>query len=704
VKNSIWKFLATCCSILTIGLSIATPALAESQAADSGYFNGEVGLGYRNIWLDNDKSRVLEYVSLNNGATANLVVDAGAEQKRLNLAGNFITDQDYRGDLDLDINGLVRVELATDKMVHNLEHFPYNRPDGYLTYDDLSPQDQYQIEISQNSADAKLKHPNFPAHLKLGFSRQEKTGHQQLRFVDEGNGGLNGNGSCGKCHLQSTTRSVDWTTDQISAGIDAHVGPLDLAVDHIYREFRDHAGTPVDIFGSHGFLPNLNRVGPAAYQHDEAPDSQLSKTTIKANTSLAGGVVGVASASFGTMKNESRLVDVTPVRAETDFYQLAGDATYIINPQWTLNARYRMADFDSEIPEAITASGTLPANGPLAVRDSVDITRSSYEARVTYHPTRNYSIKGEYRYLDIDRGNTAGPVDFAVSGGVIVSPDLSWELPEQETVQRFKLAFNARPLGSRKLRIKARYAYETAEDSAYGTSYEDRHDLYGGATWTSGNRWGLHGSARYSKEENNSWMLFLPDGSGNPFPFIQFNPTRDREVTNLVAGVWLAPAKRLTINTNYGYLQTEIRQDLVFGGQPSETSPTDPDNFAIVDDEVPFDQAVHTATVMIDVRILDNLGCTLEGRHIKSKSSFEPNFPVTTLLFDGVPVDMTSDDLKEISEVDIIQTGLTIGFDWQPQTDWSCSASYSYDDFDDHSNASLEGTAQMVMASLAYRW
>lgn len=698
MKKSIWKFLATCCLVLLASLGTGDPALANTQDAVSGYFNGEVGLGYRNVWLDYDKSRVLEYVSLSNGATANLQVDAGAEQKRLNLAGDFVSDQDYRGALDLDINGLVRVELTTDKMVHNLEHISYNRPAGYLTYDDLKPQDQYQIEINQNSADAKLKHPTFPAHLDLGFSRQEKTGHQQLRFVDEGNGGLNGNGSCGKCHLQSTTRSVDWTTDQFNAGVDAHVGPIDLVVDYIHREFRDHAGTPVDTFGSHGYVPP-NRVGPADYQHDEAPDSQLNKTTFKVHTSLAGGVVGAASASFGTMENQSQLSDVTPVKAETDFYQLAGDATYIITPQWTLNARYRMADFDNEVPASITADGTLPDNGPLPVRDSVDITRSSYEARVTYRPSRAYSIKGEYRYLDIDRGNTAGPVDFSVASGVIVQPDLSWELPDQETVQRFKLSLNARPLASRKLRIKSHYSYEAATDTAYGTSFEHRHDLYGSATWASGNRWGLQGSARYTKEENDGRQLFLPDNTGG---FLTFNPIRDREVTNLVAGAWLMPTDRLTINTNYGYLETEIRQDLIFGGQPSETTPDA--NFAIFDDQVPFDQAVHTATFMVDLRILDNLGCTLEGRYIKSKSSFDPNFPLTTLVLSGNPVDMTSDGLKEISEVDIIQTGVTIGFEWQPQKDWVCTASYSYDDFDDHSNASLEGTAQMVMAGLAYSW
>jgi len=701
VKNTIWKLFITCTLTLTAGLVSGTQVFADTQDVEKGYFSGEVELGYRNIWLDWNKARVLEYVSLDNSATGLLAIDAGAAQKRLHLLGYYLTDQDYRGELDLDINGRVRVELATDSMVHNLDHFPYNIPDGYLTFQDHAPKDQYQIEIKQNSAGTRIKHPTYPAHLNLAYSRQEKTGHQQLRFVDEGNGNLNGNGSCGKCHLQSKSRSVDWKTDQFIAGIDAHVGPIDVVLEHLYREFRDNNGPPVDTFGSHGYPPNLNRVGPADYQHDEAPDSQLNKTTLKLHTSLAGGMVGAASASIGNMENESKLSDVTPTKAETEFYQLAGDASYIINPQWTLNFRYRMTDLDNKVPDAITSTGTLPANGPLPVRDSVDITRSSYEARLTFRPTRAYSIKGEYRYLDIERGNTAGPVDFAAAGGMIIQPDLSWELPDQERSQRFKLGLNARPLASRKLQIKAHYEFETSEDAAYGTSFENRHDLYGGATWVSGSRWGLHGSGHYTKEENDGRQLFLPDGLGG---FLSFNPTRDREVTNLVAGAWLMPARVLTINANYGYLQTEIRQDLIFGGQPSESGPGDPANFAIFDDQVPFDQSVHTATVLIDLRILDNLGCSLEGRYIKSKSAFDPNFPVTSLDFSGTLLDMTSDGLKEISEVDIVQTGVTFGIDWQPQPAWTCSASYSYDDYDDQTNFSLEGTAQIVMASMAYQW
>jgi hypothetical protein len=709
--------LVTCTLVISSGLLAGVPARASAQEVANGYLDGYVETGYRNVWLTQDKSRVLEYAGVGNSATGEVLIDAGLEQKRFHLLGSYLNDQEYHGELDLDIHGLVRVELETDRLVHNLEHIPYaGRPappddipagqNGYLTYADQNPGDRYQVEIRQHAASTRLKHPNYPAHLNLSYWRLERLGDQQLRFVDEGHGNIPGatdGMACRKCHMQAKSNQVDRITDEFSAGIDAHVGPVDIIVEHLYREFRDQNDIQSDLFGTHSNRDIAN--GPTVRQHDEAPDSSLNKTSVKLHTSLAGGLVGAASASFGRMKDQSRLSEVQPVESATDFYQLAGDATYIINPQWTLNFRYRMADLKNDTPDFVIAAGTLPGNeggtGRLPVRNSVDVTRSSYEAAINYRPARACTLRGEYRYLDIERGNTSGPVDFTVAGGMITQPDLSWELPDQETVQRFKLSLQARPLASRKLQIKAHYSYEAATDAAYGTSYEHRHELFGGATWAVGSRWGLHGSARYNNEENDGHELFLPDGFGG---FMPFNPTRTRDVTNLVAGAWLMPVRSVTINANYGYLNSTIHQDLIFGGQPSEIGPDDPLNYSIFDSQVPYDQTVQTATVMIDWRVVKEFGCTLEGRIIKSKSHFDPDFPVTPLAFGANMIDQSSDELREISEVSITQTGLTFGIDWTPAPAWTCTTSYSYDDYDDQRNAIFEGTAQMVMASLAYRW
>ena len=85
--------------------------------------------------------------------------------------------------------------------------------------------------------------PDYPAHINLSYWRLEKKGDMQLRFVDE---------SCsGNCHMQSRTRKLDRVTEEITAGFDAHLGPVDIAFLQTLREFREKASNPEDTFNSH---------------------------------------------------------------------------------------------------------------------------------------------------------------------------------------------------------------------------------------------------------------------------------------------------------------------------------------------------------------------------------------------------------------------------------------------------------------------
>ena len=60
----------------------------------------------------------------------------------------------------------------------------------------------------------------------------------QLRFVDEN--------CAGSCHMQSGTRKIDRVTEEITAGFDAHLGPVDIAFLQTLREFREKASNPND--------------------------------------------------------------------------------------------------------------------------------------------------------------------------------------------------------------------------------------------------------------------------------------------------------------------------------------------------------------------------------------------------------------------------------------------------------------------------
>ncbi len=62
----------------------------------------------------------------------------------------------------------------------------------------------------------------------------------QLRFVDEAVV------SRSSCHMQSRTRKIDRVTEEITAGFDAHLGPVDIAFLQTLREFREKTADQSD--------------------------------------------------------------------------------------------------------------------------------------------------------------------------------------------------------------------------------------------------------------------------------------------------------------------------------------------------------------------------------------------------------------------------------------------------------------------------
>jgi hypothetical protein len=381
--------------VLTGFILLSPPSLsaAEEKVPSS---NGKVDLGYRAVSIDDNPDRAAEYSFLDSSPTLGLDLRGGTGGHHYIFEGIFLNENDYRAEAHLDHNGLANVNLRTERFFHNLDHIPYapGSPEARgdangqaatsngtirVQFADQNPGEDYGIRLDTNEAHFRGKFQAFPAHLNLRYWRFEKKGDRQLRFGEEGfdhadisNTTANG-GTCNACHMQSKSRNIDRVTDELSAGIDAHLGFVDLVVEQLYREFRDREPIPVDSFEGHMFRP------PGDYQHDEDPDSKLTETSIKLHTSLSGGVVAGASFTIGERENHSDLVGqpfgVDGVKAETDYYKAAGDVTYIPSPKWTLNFRYRMLDLDTDNPESVSAYGD-----EFNVRENVDLRRANHEA------------------------------------------------------------------------------------------------------------------------------------------------------------------------------------------------------------------------------------------------------------------------------------------------------------------------------------
>ena len=121
-------------------------------------------------------------------------------------------------------------------------------------------------------------------------------------------------------------------------------------------------------------------------------------------------------------------------------------------------------------------------------------------------------------------------------------------------------------------------------------------------------------------------------------------------------------------------LHSKIKQDTLnrAGSEP----------YSFVDDDSDFEQRVHTLSAGVNLRILENLNCRIEGYHIRSSAEFTPGISEDDA---PLPSIANPDELKDISEVDIRQNGIKSRITWQ-FTRMFEPIQYTYDDYDDQNS------------------
>ncbi len=695
---------------LTLGvfLMIAPVAFAldVAEGSEAGVRTAEVRLGYRVVSDRENPQRAGEYLSLDSGPVAEVHLAAAEDWKHVFLDAWYLDEGDYLAEGHFDLQGLLRFDLRSESLVHNLDHLPMG-PDAFVPtvpapaeplvrFSDLDPGDSYSLEVRRSEVRIRGKLPRFPAHLNLGYWRLEREGHRQLTFLDEGAGQTATD--CTECHIRSKSRAVDGVTDELTAGFDVHLGPIDVIFEQLLREYRDRSPIPTDPFGTHHSSTTGQTFRTAGdYQHDETPESRLVSSTIKLHTSLSGGVVGAASYTVGKRENRSDLTDVRPVRSETDFQKTAGDLTLIPSRHWTFNFRYRLLDQENDNSASIVSDSQVL--NPTDVRDNIDLTRATYQARATWRPTRRLTLQGDYERRDLHRSNTGGPQAASFFPPVAIDP--VWELPEDEIVDRARLSVSSRPLGNARFKVRGWYQYQHSDDPSYGTSFEDAHEVGASLTLAPSQRWGVTAILKGKEEESRGYRRPVALTAVLPILFDSVSLDRDHSQQDITASVWLAPTDRLAASFNYGFLRTRTEQDLLFGSSSGGTATTD---FAIVDDQVEYRQTVHSASASLTWRLIESLRGVAETRYVQSRADFSPNFSSVSLDFAGFSTLVDSSGMAQLGRLDIRQRGLKLGFEWTPLETWHGSLYYTVDDYEDRYQPSFDGSVQTWTLSVARAW
>lgn len=652
-----------------IGVEVEETPKLETHTLVGGF------AGYRFLSVNKYGGRAAPYEYLHSNPVGGLFIDSLGKNLKFVLEGAYTNDNDYHGDILFDYAGDYRFHLRTEALFHNLDHLlvpAESFPLGAATYtlQDLDPGAIYGVKAEQDLAAFRLKLHDFPMHLNLRYWRFSKEGSKQLIFADQ-------SFEASSNIINAVSRTIDQQTHEGTIGFDAHLGYVDVIYDFKIRQFSDQASIPRDMFLAMPDLAGNIVRNPGLQEHNENPDSRMISHTIKLHTSLAGGLVGAASYTYGKRENLSNLTDIAGAnQVVATFQNMAGDVTYMPCGEFSAAFKYRRQQMDNDNPAAVIS---LFATSPLTgVRPSLDTVKDTLTATLSLRPIKRLTVKGEYKGEFSHRDNVSA-----------VQSSSTWSLPENSEKHTGTLSILTRPLNG--LRLKALYSYSATGHPSYGTSYADRHEGQLLATYNKTGMWGVTANYR-ARRDSNDQITRNTITSVIPLEYSPyFAPLGRKQATdNATVSVWFTPLDKLTVTGSYGFLRSSADQAVLFTVVNLAANPA-------ISDATNYTNQAQIYSLNFAYQMNERIDLSLLLQQVRSFAEFSPQF----LAVNGTT---NTAGIDAISRTKTVESALSLRAHYQLTKNLSCAVDYTYRDYDEKNSILFDGSVNSVIAYLSAKW
>ncbi len=443
----------------------------------------------------------------------------------------------------------------------------------------------------------------------------------------------------------SQTREIDYTTTEAKATMNSHLGPVEFEYSHSEKKFRDETDKV------------LTDVTAVAYDHNLVPTLESSNDTIKLHTSHTGRIAAAVTYSAGDKENKDSNVRAT-------YSNAAADLTYIPHRDVTISVRYRHYEMDEDNPSTVT-SVTLGGQTVFTVRDAISTTKDNLSAFVRYRATQDLTLRAEYTFDSLKR-------DFAPG---------TWSLDRDVTKNTIRLGGTYR-LTSRFM-LRADYSHMNADVPANSvdTTYPSSSDaLRAILTWNPSTWYSLMLSGGTTREERTSAGMLSMDGQ----PLTNLGDrTTDRN--RALGTMTFMLGKRTSLTPGYAYYQNKTTGPVVFTQDITFAS--------ITEGGVPYADTTHVVSLSLGHAISDVMTLTADVAQNHARGSWQTS--------GAVPGSSGTAGLTNLKVVESeAGADLSVRYTKNLGTDFR----YSYRRIDDKIDDTLDGTNQIMLATLTYKW
>lgn len=618
--------LIACCFAAVIAL--ASPVQAENQNMENaGAQNstlsaqhekelptfkgfGWVFAGFR--YVDGDElSRVSEYEDEESTVTLGIEGIACPLPHRYHIHSEYLGESNYYGDLGYAYRDLLLFRDIFDGVHHNLDHYHYLYPNTQgASYVDRSVADENYIDFYKNDLLLRLKAPDYPFHVFFKNKYVGREGGIEERFWT---------GSVLNMIKTSQTRTIDWDSQEITLGLNSHLGPVEI--EYAYAQADFDPGTDNVLYDHYAFSPVFRRPADI-YPHNVIPETESFANSLKFHSSYTGQIV--ASATFSNTSNKN-----TYSGTEAENWKAAFDLRWIPDPAVSFFLKYRHNELDKDNPDEVVVKGLIYSETN-PVRPLISTRSDLVSLSARYRPLTMLTLIGKYEFELRDRSDVE-----------------EWMvLPDSSEVHRINLTAHARPVSE--LKLKGIYDYITYSDPAYNTEPDDTNKLRFNATYTP-LTW-LTALFDYTFTLTNRDHIRYYDAIESE---LYEQGERDGRRDHVLTSLSFVLSPEATVTTSWDYNRWKIEQDLVHSFRNTAGTP-------YYDLGVPYEDESNAWTLSLYYQLRKDLSLTADIAYIKARGDYQS----------GVVADDGETSLDTFSNVEYEETLITAELAKKILEDW----------------------------------
>jgi len=442
----------------------------------------------------------------------------------------------------------------------------------------------------------------------------------------------------------SRSRDIDYETQEAKATVNSHLGPVEVEYSHATKNFTDTHGK---------VMTDTVPGGSLSYTHNLVPDLESSVDTVKIHTTHTGRISASATYSSGDRKN-------TDSNTKATFVNAAGDFGWIPTKDVTVAVKYRQYSVDQQNPDTVMSINSLGGETTYAVRKAINYQKDIMSGMVRYRATDSLTVRGEYSFESLNRDIWTG------------DPAGSWLLDDKVTRNTARLGATYRL--TNKLMLRGDISHQTAAvpaNSVDNTYPETSDAARGTLAWTPNAwfNWLLSGGTVREERDN----LGVP-----------FTDKRTMERNRALSSFTFILGKKTSVTPSYAFFQNRQNGPIAYtdstGGITTETA-------------VPYADTAHVASIAVSYALADAMLFTAEGGRSWSRGSWKNAYVV-----------IGSNGIAELTSIKEVVTTAVANLDVRYSKNLGTEFRYQIRKIDDSLDNAQDGTNQIALATLSYRW